>query len=79
MLHGALDGLDGGDRKRIAQTKLLDHVLDRLDGAITAYLTRMDPEEMDERESQRLAEILTFTKNLEQRATPPRRSNALAR
>lgn len=65
MLQGALDGLDGGDRKRISQTKQLDDVLDRLDAAITAYLTRMDPEGMDERESQRLTEILTFTKNLE--------------
>lgn len=65
MLHGAFEGLAGGDRKRIAQTKQLDDVLDRLDGAITAYLTRMDPEEMEECESQRLAEILTFTKNFE--------------
>jgi phosphate:Na+ symporter len=65
MFRGAVDGLDGGDRRRITQTKQLDDVLDRLDGAITAYLTRMDPEAMDERESRRLAEILAFTKNLE--------------
>ncbi len=65
MLRGALDGLDGGDRKRITETKQLEDVLDRLDRAITAYLTRMDPDGLDERESRRLTEILAFSKNLE--------------
>ncbi len=65
MLQGALDGLDGGDRKRISETKRLDDVLDSLDKAITGFLTQMDPEEMGEQESQRVAKILAFTKNIE--------------
>ncbi len=66
MLQGALDGLDGGDRKRISQNKQLDDVLDSLDRAITGFLMRMEPEEMDEQESRRVSEFLAFTKNFEQ-------------
>lgn len=65
MLKGAARGLDSGDRKRIVETKQLDDVLDRLHGAITAYLSQLDPETLDARQSRRVAEILCFTKNLE--------------
>ena len=65
MLGGALDGLDRGDRKRLAETKRLDTVLDRLNGAIKAYLTALDPEALDAEDNRRLAEILAFATNLE--------------
>lgn len=65
MLQGGLDALDGGDRKRIAETKRMDDILDRLNSAITAYLTRIDPEELDERDNRRLSAILAFATNLE--------------
>ena len=65
MLQGGLDALHRGDRKHIAETKRMDDILDRLNSAITAYLTRIDPEELDERDNRRLSAILAFTTNLE--------------
>ncbi|MBV8737269.1 MAG: Na/Pi cotransporter family protein [Alphaproteobacteria bacterium] len=65
MLHAALDGLDRGDRKRIAEIKRLDDVLDRLNSAIKAYLTSLDPEGIDADDDRRLSEILAFVTNLE--------------
>jgi phosphate:Na+ symporter len=64
MLRGALDALDG-DRKQIAGVKGLDTVLDRLNSAIKAYLTALDPEALDEEDHRRLGEILAFATNLE--------------
>ena len=65
MLHAALEALDRGDRKRIAETKRLDDVLDRLNGAIKAYLTSLDHESLDAEDDRRLSEILAFITNLE--------------
>ena len=65
MLQGALEAFERGDRKRVAETKRMDDILDRLNNAITAYLTRVDPEELDEEDNRRLSAILTFTTNLE--------------
>jgi len=65
MLRGALDALDGGDRKRVTDTKALDDVLDRLNRAIKVYLTGLDPDVLDDDDNRRLAEILAFTTNLE--------------
>jgi phosphate:Na+ symporter len=65
MLRNALDAIDRGDRKLIAATKGLDNVLDRLNGAIKAYLTALDPDVLDEEDNCRLAEILAFATNLE--------------
>src|SRR5206468_12806766 len=45
--------------------KGLDNVLDRLNGAIKAYLTALDPDVLDEEDNCRLAEILAFATNLE--------------
>ena len=45
--------------------KRLDDVLDRLNGAIKAYLTALDPDALDEADHRRLSEILAFTTNLE--------------
>jgi phosphate:Na+ symporter len=65
MLRNALDAIDRGDRKLVSATKGLDNVLDRLNGAIKAYLTALDPDVLDEEDNRRLAEILAFATNLE--------------
>ena len=65
MLRGALDTLDRGDRSQIAAVKNLDTVLDRLNGAIKAYLTALDPEALDASDNARLSEVLAFITNLE--------------
>jgi phosphate:Na+ symporter len=65
MLRGALDAIDRGDRNRVAATKRLDDVLDRLNRAIKVYLTSLDPDSLDELDNRRLAEILAFITNLE--------------
>lgn len=65
MLRGALDTLVGGDRSQVAAVKGLDNVLDRLNGAIKAYLTSLDPEALDSADSGRLSEVLAFITNLE--------------
>ncbi len=65
MLRGALDAIDRGDRKRVATTKGLDDVLDRLNGAIKVYLTELDPDSLDDDDNRRLTEILAFTTNIE--------------
>jgi phosphate:Na+ symporter len=65
MIHTALEGLDRGDRKSIAETKRLDDVLDRLNSAIKAYLTSLDHESIDGEDDRRLSEVLAFITNLE--------------
>jgi len=65
MLHGALDALNRGDRKRISETARMDNVLDRLDTAIKQYLTSLDSDALDDTDHRRLSEIVAFTTNLE--------------
>jgi phosphate:Na+ symporter len=65
MLRGAFDALDRGDRKRLAETKRLDTVLDRLNSAIKQYLTALEPDTLDTEDDRRLSQILAFTTNLE--------------
>jgi phosphate:Na+ symporter len=65
MLRNALDALDRGDRTQVGATKRLDDVLDRLCREIKAYLTTLDPETLDEADSCRLSEILSFVTNIE--------------
>jgi phosphate:Na+ symporter len=65
MLQAALEALARGDRKAIAEIKRLDDVLDRLNGAIKAYLTSLDHESIDAEDDRRLSEILAFITNLE--------------
>jgi phosphate:Na+ symporter len=65
MLHAASDALVGGDRKRIAETRRLDDVLDRLNAAIKSYLSTLDPEGLTEQDERRVVQILAFTTNLE--------------
>jgi phosphate:Na+ symporter len=66
MLAGMRDALANPDRRQIGETKRLDDVLDKLNGAIKAYLTGLDPEALNEADHRRLRDILTFSTNLEQ-------------
>ena len=66
MLAGMRDALANPDRRQIGETKRLDDVLDKLNGAIKAYLTGLDPEALSEADHRRLRDILTFSTNLEQ-------------
>ncbi len=65
LLNGVADSLGQTDRKRIGETRKLDDVIDRLNGAIKAYLSELDPEALADQDHRRLSEILTFTTNLE--------------
>jgi phosphate:Na+ symporter len=65
MLIGLRDVLERDDRRRVAETKRLDNVLDKLDTAIKAYLTALDPEAMADADHKRVAEILAFAINME--------------
>jgi phosphate:Na+ symporter len=60
------DALANPDRRQIGETKRLDDVLDKLNSAIKAYLTGLDPEALSESDHRRLRDILTFSTNLEQ-------------
>ena len=51
MLSGMRDALAAPDRRQIGETKRLDDVLDKLNAAIKAYLTGLDPEDADRRRS----------------------------
>ena len=65
MLTGAAEALAGTDRQRIAEVRRLDDVLDRLNSAIKAYLTGLDPEVLSEADHRRLSQVLVFATNLE--------------
>jgi phosphate:Na+ symporter len=66
MLIGLRETLENPNRRQIDQTKRLDDVLDKLNMAIKAYVTSLDPEGLGEVDHRRLREILTFSTNLEQ-------------
>ena len=65
MLSGLRDVLERDDRRRVAETKRLDDVLDRLDATIKAYLTTIEPEAMADADHRRVADILAFATNME--------------
>jgi phosphate:Na+ symporter len=65
MLHGAIDSLDRDDRKRVAETRRMDDVLDRLDRAIKEYVTSLDSDALDEADHHRMGEIVAFSTNIE--------------
>ncbi len=65
MLQGLCGALERGDRKRAAEAKRLDDVLDKLGTAIKAYLAALDPEAMTEADDKRAREVIAFTLNME--------------
>jgi phosphate:Na+ symporter len=66
MLTGLRNAIDKGDRRQISETKRFDDVLDKLNTAIKAYITSIDPEALSPADHRRVREILTFTTNMEQ-------------
>ena len=66
MLTGLRDAIDKGDRRQISETKRFDDVLDKLNTAIKAYITSIDPEALRAADHRRVREILTFATNMEQ-------------
>lgn len=66
MLMGLRDAFERPDRRQISATKRLDDVIDKLNAAIKAYLTSLDPEALNEADHRRVNEILVFATNMEQ-------------
>ncbi|MGE0062024.1 MAG: Na/Pi cotransporter family protein [Xanthobacteraceae bacterium] len=65
MLRKAMLALKGGDRALIGEISAMDNTVDRLDEAIKLYVTKLTRGTLDERESRRAMEIISFTINLE--------------
>lgn len=66
MLLGLRDAFGRADRRQIAETKRLDDVLDKLNTAIKAYLTGLDPDYLTPADHDRVTEILSFATHIEQ-------------
>lgn len=65
MLRKALDALKNDDDRLCKETRKLDDGVDKLYGDIKLYLTDMTRSELDEHESSRAFEIISFTTNIE--------------
>lgn len=68
MLDKAECALIGGERRRIAETRADDDLLDRLNHEIRSYLAILDPDELSPADRRRVEEILAFSANMEQAA-----------
>jgi len=66
MLTGVLRVLQTNDRALAQRLRGLDNIVDELYTAVKLYLTQVSREALDEKESQRWADIVSFTINLEQ-------------
>jgi phosphate:Na+ symporter len=64
MLQGVESAMHAGDRRVLGETKRLDDMLDRLNGAIQDYTTSLDSDDLREADIRRITEILTFTSNV---------------
>ncbi|MDO9713344.1 Na/Pi cotransporter family protein [Paracraurococcus lichenis] len=65
MLQGVRDAFEKDDRKRIAETRRLDDVLDRLNEAIKVYIASLEAEAMTDTDRRRAEQVLTFAMNME--------------
>lgn len=65
MLAGMLAAIRANDGKLAREVKRMDDAVDELYTSIKFYLTQISREALDERESRRWAEIMSFTINLE--------------
>jgi len=64
LLQYARAGFKRDNRQRAVQARQLDNALDRLEAAITAYLARLDHDNMTSEDRQRLNDILTFAAHI---------------
>jgi phosphate:Na+ symporter len=65
MLGGVLEAVRTNDGRLARELRRMDDAVDELYTAIKLYLTQISREALDERESRRWAEIMSFTINLE--------------
>ncbi len=65
MLAGVLEAIRANDGRLAREVKRMDDMVDGLYTSIKLYLTQISREALDERESRRWAEIMSFTINLE--------------
>jgi phosphate:Na+ symporter len=65
MLGGVLEAVRTNDGRLARDLRRMDDVVDELYTSIKLYLTQISREALDERESRRWAEIMSFTINLE--------------
>lgn len=65
MLHRSFLVLRDDDRKLLREVERTDDVVDRLNEAIKLYLAEVSRDGLDEAQSRRCQEIITFTTNLE--------------
>jgi phosphate:Na+ symporter len=66
MLNGMLKVIRNNDKQLSTELKLLDDSVDKMYSAIKFYLTQISREALDERESRRWTDIISFTINMEQ-------------
>lgn len=65
MVHDTEDVFRRDDRKLCDKVERMDDDVDRLYAAIKFYLTRLDPEELDADDQERLNDTMAFITNLE--------------
>jgi len=66
MLQGLRDVLEKDDRRQVPEIKRMDDMIDKINAAIKAYLTSLDPDSLSDVDHRRITAILTFSTNLEQ-------------
>lgn len=65
MLRQSLEVFRTDDRKLLKEVEAMDDTVDSLHEAIKLFLTRVSRESLDEQDSRRCIDVLTFTTNLE--------------
>jgi phosphate:Na+ symporter len=65
MLRQAMTALLTNDRALVREVSRMDNIVDKLDEVIKLYVTKLTRGSLNERESQRAMEIVSFTINLE--------------
>src|SRR5699024_9114333 len=65
MVHDAEEVLRRGDRKLCDKVERMDDDIDQLYAAIKFYLAKLDPETLEVRDRERLADTIAFVTNLE--------------
>lgn len=65
MLRGVIDAFESNDAQQVERLTQMDDDVDALHEAIKLYLTEASRQTLDEQESARCVELITFTTNLE--------------
>jgi phosphate:Na+ symporter len=66
MLRGARSAFEKTDRREIGDIQQTDDILDKLNRAIKAYVSSLDPGALSDSDQARIDQILTFVTNIEQ-------------